>query len=293
MIFCEKLYKATFSGKHTFVLNGVQKTPLTYIKWLSKSAIKNIKNMARIIVINSGKGGVGKTTTAINLGASLNKLKKKVIIMDANLNTPNIGLQLGAPIVPVTLNHVLKGKADIEDAIYEHSSGTKIVPSSLSVKELTRFNTKKIPEIATQLATLCDYVIIDSAAGFGDESIAVIEAADEIIIVTNPEMPAVTDALKAVKVAREMGKEVNGVIVTRHVNAKYEMPLSAIKSMLETQIIGVIPEDKAVKEALNLRDAVSHTHPRSKVSRKYLEIARRVNGENIEERRSIFGRLFG
>ncbi len=73
------------------------------------------------------------------------------------------------------------------------------------------------------------------------------------------------DALKAVKVAREMGKVINGVIVTRHNNAKYEMPLSSIKSMLESQIIGVIPEDKAVKEALNFRDAVVHTHPRSKV----------------------------
>lgn len=243
--------------------------------------------MARIIVINSGKGGVGKTTTAINLGASLNKLNKNVIIVDANLNTPNIGLQLGAPIVPVTLNHVLKGKADIEEAIYEHSSGTKIVPSSLSVKELTRFNTKKLPEIAKKLGNLCDYVIFDSAAGFGEEVIAVLEAAEEIIIVTNPEMPAVTDALKAVKVAREMGKEINGVIVTRHKDANYEMPLSSIKSMLESQIIGVVPEDKAVKEALNLRDAVAHTHPKSKVSRKYYEIARKVNGENIEDKRSF------
>ncbi|MBT3397681.1 P-loop NTPase [archaeon] len=249
--------------------------------------------MARIIVINSGKGGVGKTTTAINLGASLNKLDKEVIIVDANLNTPNIGLQLGAPIVPITLNHVLKGKADIEDAIYEHSSGTKIVPSSLSVKELTKFNTKKIPEIARKLSGMCDFVIIDSAAGFGEEVMAALEASEEIIIVTNPEMPAVTDALKAVKVARGMGKEIRGVVVTRHRNAKYEMPLSSIKSMLEAQIIGVIPEDKAVKEALTKRDAVVHTHPRSRVSRKYHEIARKVLGEKIEENRGFWGRLFG
>lgn len=249
--------------------------------------------MARIIVINSGKGGVGKTTTAINLGASLNKLNKEIIIVDANLNTPNIGLQLGAPIVPVTLNHVLKGKADIEDAIYEHSSGTKIVPSSLSIKELTKFNTKKIPEVIKKLATLCDFVIVDSAAGFGEEAIAVIESADEIIVVTNPDMPSVTDSLKAVKVARKMGKEVNGVIVTRHNNAKYEMPLSSIKSMLETQIIGVIPEDKAVKEALNLRDAVSHTHPRSRVSKKYHEIARKIAGEKVVEKKGILVRIFG
>ena len=244
-------------------------------------------------MINSGKGGVGKTTTAINLGASLNKLNKEVIIVDANLNTPNIGLQLGAPIVPITLNHVLKGKADVEDSIYEHHSGTKIVPSSLSVKELTKFNVKKFPEVTQKLGELCDYVIIDSAAGFSEEVMAVLDVADEVIIVTNPEMPAITDALKAVKVAREMGKEINGVIVTRHADAKYEMPLSSIKSMLETQIIGVIPEDKAVKEALNLRDAVSHTHPRSKVARKYLEVARKVDGEEVEERVGFFGRVFG
>ena len=249
--------------------------------------------MARVIVINSGKGGVGKTTTAINLGASLNKLGKEVIIIDANLNTPNIGLQLGAPIVPVTLNHVLNGKAEIEEAIYEHSSGTKIIPSSLSIKELTNFNTQKFPKIIKKLHPLCDFVIVDSAAGFGEEVMAVLDISDEIIIVTNPEMPAVTDALKAVKVAREMGKNVNGVIVTRHKDAKYEMPLSSIKSMLETQIIGVIPEDKSVKEALNLRDAVAHTHPRSRVSRKYLEISGKVCGESIPEDRGFLGRLFG
>ncbi|MGC9309079.1 MAG: cell division ATPase MinD [Candidatus Nanoarchaeia archaeon] len=251
--------------------------------------------MARAIVITSGKGGVGKTTTAINLGAALNKYKQDVIIVDTNLNTPNIGIHLGAPMVPVTLNHVLKGKAEIEEAIYEHSSGTKIVPSSLSVKELAKFNMKKMPQISEALKKSADIVLFDSAAGFGEEVIALYDSCDEIIIVTNPEMPAVTDALKAVKVAREKGKEVKGVIVTRYKNAKYELPLSSIKSMLEAPIIGVIPEDKSVKEALTKRDAVVHTHPRSKVAKKYNEIARKIlgpAGEGLEETKGFFRRLF-
>jgi len=239
--------------------------------------------MARVIVINSGKGGVGKTTTAINLGVSLNKLKQNVIIVDANLNTPNVGIHLGAPIVPVTLNHVLNGKADVEEAIYEHSSGTKIIPASLSIKEIRKFNTKGLNSMTNKLRKISDFIIFDSAAGFGDEVISTLEAADEVIIVTNPEMPAVTDALKAVKVAREMGKDVKGVIVTRYTGKSYEMSLQSIKSMLDTPIIGVIPEDKSVKEAVNMRDAVVHTHPRSRVARKYNEVALKVLGKEADQ----------
>jgi len=252
--------------------------------------------MGRIIAVISGKGGVGKTTTAINLGAALNQLDKEVIIVDANLNTPNIGIHLGAPIVPVTLNHVLKGKADISEAIYEHSSGTKIVPSSLSVKEITNFNTKKIPQVVRQLKEKADFVILDSAAGFSEEAMATLEAGEEIIIVTNPEMPSVTDALKAVKVAREMKKDIKGVIVTRHRDQDYELSLPSIKSMLETQVIGVVPEDVSVKKALNKRDAVVHTHPKSKAARKYKEIALKVIGPSAykdKKQESVFSKLLG
>src|SRR3989338_9181142 len=139
--------------------------------------------MAKLITITSGKGGVGKTTTAINLGAALNAFGKDVIILDANLTTPNIGLHLGAPIVPISLNHVLLGKAKIIDAIYEHESGTKIVPSSLSIRELRRLEHGKLKDVGRRLRRMADFILYDSAAGLGEEALAAIESADELIIV--------------------------------------------------------------------------------------------------------------
>ncbi|MEK6928527.1 MAG: cell division ATPase MinD [Nanoarchaeota archaeon] len=250
--------------------------------------------MAKLITITSGKGGVGKTTTAINLGAALNAFGKEVIILDANLTTPNIGIHLGAPIVPINLNHVLLGKAKIVDAIYAHESGTKIIPSSLSVKELKRLNHSKLKDVGRKLRKMADYVIYDSAAGLGEEAIASLECGDELIIVTNPEIPAVTDALKTSKVIEDMGKSVKGVIVTRVKGTKAEMPIANIRDMLELPILGVVPEDKNMQIALVMKDALIHTHPKSKASRAYRQIAAKIIGNNgYKENYSLVERIFG
>lgn len=250
--------------------------------------------MAKLITITSGKGGVGKTTTAINLAAALNAQGKEVVILDANLTTPNIGLHLGAPIVPISLNHVLLGKAKLNDAIYEHESGTKIIPSSLSVKELKRLNHGKLKEVGKKLRKIADYVIYDSAAGLGSEALAAIEASDELIIVTNPEIPAVTDALKTSKVIEEMGKPIKGVIVTRVRGSKTEMPISNIRDMLELPILGVVPEDSSVQCALVMKDALVHTHPKCKAARAYKTIAAKISGNtSYKEEYSFWRRLLG
>ena len=239
--------------------------------------------MARVITITSGKGGTGKTTTAINLGVALHSLGEDVIVVDANLTTPNIGLHLGAPIVPISLNHILLGKADLQDAIYEHESGAKIMPSSLSVRELDKVRFGKLSDVAKKLKKEANYILLDSAAGLGEEAVAAISAGDEVIIVTNPEMPSVTDALKTIKVAESLDKDVKGVIITRYTGDKSEMPLSHIKDLLEVPILGIVPDDKRVKEALSLKNALVYTHPRSKAARAYKKIAAKLSGRRVKE----------
>ncbi len=253
--------------------------------------------MTRVLVITSGKGGVGKTTTAINLGAALNAFGKNVIVVDANLTTPNVGVHLGAPNVPISLTHVLSGKARMHEAIYEHHSGMKVMPSSLSLAHLRSVKPERLMDVAKRLKKIADISIFDSAAGLGREAIIAIQSGDEIIVTTQAEMPALADALKVIKAAKDLGKEITGVVVTRFKQHKYELPLEDIESMLEEPIIAVIPEDESVKEALRLRDAVVHTHPKSPSAESYKELAARLIGgryisqvEN-KEKRGKFSKL--
>lgn len=235
--------------------------------------------MAQVYAIASGKGGTGKTTTAINLAAAINSFKEDVVVLDANLTTPNIGLHFGAPIVPVTLNHILQGKADVEEAIYEHPSGIKIIPCSLSLKDLQKVNYHAIKNISKELKKLFDHIILDTAAGLGDEARMAIAASDEVILVANPNILSVTDALKTIKLAEEMKKYVRGVILTRVRNDENEMSAKNIVEMLEVPILGIVPEDNAVPEALNRKNAVVYTRPRSKAARAYKDVAAKILGK--------------
>ncbi len=247
--------------------------------------------MARVYSLISGKGGTGKTTTAINIAAALNHLGKNSIIVDANLSTPNVGLHLGAPIVPVTLNHVLNEKAEAIDAIYEHQSGIKIVPASLSSEEVEKIKFERLIEVIDSLRELSDFVIIDSSAGIGIETKASIAVADEVILVTQAEMPSVTDALKAAKLAEKLHKRIKGFVVTRYTGGKTEMSMESIRELLDHPLLGIIAEDKNVQRSLILKNPLFYSYPRSKASRNYLSLAHRLLG--VPERRGFFSRIFG
>ena len=239
--------------------------------------------MTKIIGIISGKGGVGKTTSAINLGSALNFFGKDVTVVDAILTTPNIGVYLGVPVAPVTIHHVLQGKNHISDSIYLHPSGTKIVPGSIALKDLSNIDPGKLKNKMLDLVGLTDICLIDGAAGLGKEAISAIEASDELLIVTNPELPAITDALKAVKLAEKVGIPIIGAILTRVKLDGLDMTITNVEEMLEVPVLGVIPEDTAVRKAMVSKNTIIDSYPKSSSSIAYKKLAAKLIGEDYQE----------
>ena len=248
--------------------------------------------MTRFVVITSGKGGVGKTTTAINLGTALTNFGRDVIVLDGNLSTPNVGIHLGAPLVPITLNDVLDGKNEIHEATYIHPSGLKIILSNIGMDRYKKDHLLKLKSIITNLENKSEVVIIDGAAGLGNEAISVMSMANEAIIVTTPDLPSVTDALKACKTAEKNSTKVIGLIVTKVNNDNLELSIPNIEMIIGKPVIGVIPNDNNIRKSLFMKNPVNFTHPTSQSSVAYKKIAAKLIGEkyveSIEEKESIF-----
>ncbi len=255
--------------------------------------------MTRIISIASGKGGVGKTTITANVGAALNEFGYRTLVMDTNLTTPNLGFHLGVPLYPKTLHDVLKGEAYVDEAIYVHPTGLKIIPAGISMADLKSTNPKQLGKVVLDLVGDHDVVLLDGAAGLGKESLASIEAADEALIVTNPQLPSVTDALKAIKVAEEAGTHILGVVVNRIRNNKSELSIDDVESLLGYPVIATVPDHDIVQESLAAKTPVVHYSPNAKASIELKKLSASLMGMDWEppeedgSKQSLLSRFFG
>jgi len=249
--------------------------------------------MTRIITVASGKGGVGKTTLVSNLATALAGFKKSVIAVDGNLTTPNLGIHLGIPLYPVTLQDVLNGRARLNDAMYYHPAGFTVLPADLSLRKLRLANSHELVDIFYKLVGGCDFIIVDSAAGLGKEALAAVQAADEVITITNPELPAMTDALKLGNIAKRFGTHNLGVVVNRVTGARHEFPISAVADFLEMPLLGKIPEDPEVRKAISKKQPVVSYNPRAASSQHIMAIAARLMGEEYIPKVAMSSKLFG
>jgi len=253
--------------------------------------------MTRIIVCTSGKGGVGKTTLVSNLASTLTDLGQKVIAVDANLTTPNLGLHLGYHLAPKTLHDILRGDVKIKNATYSHPLGFSIIPASMNINDLKDVDVGRLPEVTLNLLGKADYVILDCAAGLGREAISAISASTEVLVVTNPDLPSVADALKTVRIARGTGKAVTGVVVNRVRNREHELTKKEIEEMLEAPVLAEIPEDKNVSKSIANKNPLVNFDPGSPASVEIRRLAHLLCGKpfrpKIPKNFRILDRLVG
>jgi len=229
--------------------------------------------------VASGKGGTGKTTTCANLAVSLSKFGKDVTVIDADISMANLELIMGIEGKPVTLNDVLAGTADIKSAIYEGPAGVKVVPAGVSLDAFKKAKPERLLEILNKLDEQCEILLIDCPAGIGKEALTAISAAEHLVVVVNPEISSISDALKVVSIAHRVETNVLGAIINRVTEDSSELSARSIETILEIPIVGIIPEDPNVRRSSAFGVPIVLKHGDSAAAQAIMELAAKLVGK--------------
>lgn len=249
--------------------------------------------MTRIIAVASGKGGVGKTTVVSNLSAALASFNRSVIAIEGNTTTPNLGLHLGIPLYPKSIQDVMRGRAGIREAMHYHSDGFRIIPGDMSVDKVMSPRSHKLVDAVYKLLGESELMLIDTAAGLGEEASAVVKAADELVVVTSPDMASLTEALKLIRLAEGQETRAIGAVVNRIRNEDGEFTQDEIEGFLGIPVIGRVNEDHAVRAATSEGSTVVAHSPRSLAAQQFMATAAGLVGERYDINMPLFHRLFG
>ncbi|MBN2734019.1 MAG: cell division ATPase MinD [Methanomicrobiaceae archaeon] len=228
--------------------------------------------------IASGKGGTGKTTLSVNLGTMLAQYGKETYIMDADMGMANMGIILGLENVPVTLHEVLAGKAPVSEAIYEGPCGVKVVPSGISLQGFQNADPEHLRDVMKEIVNQCDILIIDAPAGISRDGVIPLAIADEVILVVNPELSSMVDALKTKILTELIGGHVKGAILNRATLEKTDVSVHKIEEVLGVKVIGLIPEDPNVRRATAYKTPIVVKYPDSPASVEIKRIAADIAG---------------
>ncbi len=234
------------------------------------------------LTLASGKGGTGKTTMTVNLGITLAQFGRNVTLLDADIEMANLGIHLGMEGMEVTLHTVLSGDANINEAVYLGPAGIKVVPSGVSLEGLRRVDPDKLEAALREIMGTTDLLLIDAPAGLGKSALISIATSQKVLLVVNPDITSMSDALKTRLVAEKFGCEIIWVVVNRSSDnpAKYdELSVEEVETILEHKVLAVIPEDPKFKSALAYGTPITLLFPESPGSIAIKKLAADLIGE--------------
>ena len=267
--------------------------------------------MANVVVVTSGKGGVGKTTSTAALGAALALAGQNTVVVDFDVGLRNLDLVMGAERrVVFDLINVVHGVAKLSQALIRDKRVDKLwlLPAS-QTRDKDALTEQGVATVISELRTRFDWILCDSPAGIERGAILAMRHADAAVIVTNPEVSSVRDSDRIIGMLdSKTEKAEKGECIAKHIlvtrfdasrAARGEMlSIADVLEILSLPLLGIIPEDKEVLRASNLGAPVVLNNPASAPAHAYMDAARRLMGNQIDmaipsEKRGLLTKLFG
>ena len=268
--------------------------------------------MAQVVVVTSGKGGVGKTTSTAALGAALAQGGESVVVVDFDVGLRNLDLVMGAERrVVFDLINVVQGDAKLPQALIRDKrlENLALLPAS-QTRDKEALTPEGVERVIGELREKFDWIICDSPAGIERGATMAMHHADAAVVVTNAEVSSVRDSDRIIGLLdSKTAKAENGQKMPKHLLlTRYDAARAMRGEMLKTEdvleilsipLLGIIPESQEVLRASNLGSPVTLSNPASAPARAYAEAAKRLKGEQIQisipaaRRISFIGKLFG
>lgn len=245
------------------------------------------RHPVQVIAVTGGKGGVGKSNVSVNLAIALAELGRRVVVLDADLGLANIDILLGLS-AGRTIENVLQGECELRDIMVRGPGGIRVVPASSGTQKLTQLNSREhagLIQAFSDIGDDIDVLIIDTAAGISESVMSFVRAAQEVLMVVTDEPTSITDAYAQIKLLnRDYGLfrfriVANMVKTPQEGMALFNKLTKVTDRFLEValQYVGAVPQDDALKRAVQRQKAVIEAYPRSKAAMAFRALAKKVD----------------
>ncbi|MEM9347894.1 MAG: MinD/ParA family protein [Planctomycetota bacterium] len=257
--------------------------------------------LAQALAISSGKGGVGKSTVAVNLAVMLSRMGRRVALLDADMGTANADVLCN--VMPVhTLAHVVSGRRDIEEIAIQAPGGFSLIPGASGLAQMAALGTQERERLIDQFARLeqaYDVLLIDTGAGIGPGVLGLLTAADRVLIVTTPDPTAITDAYAVIKTAHRQNKKldarllVNQAADPEEARQVYTRVASVCRKFLglDMQYAGCLLSDPFVRESIRNRRPFALDQQQNNATIAMSALAHRLDKHAAEPERARSGLL--